>query len=500
MNTTFYRREETSDLKDLLWRLASQWKLILLTALIMAVLVCGAKHMSDVQRHKERLEAQEKNQQQQSLSKEERISSVLDSLPDEEVATVEYMLREQRWLNNQKEYIRESLFMKTDPTDQRELVLVYQLNADNNGDLPALVRDYYSFLSSDELAELLKQQIAPDAQNKAIRELLSVEGQKEGEVSLDIEGSGAAMCITVILPEETDAAEVEKTITSAFKDYSGELQTKHPHTLAFSSSEETRRYEPYNITRKTSAFNGINSMEKTLKDGKGNLSESQLEAFETISAIELEPVSSDDQDAADSLADNNKGEERKIGYSKKYALLGLILGGFLYVAAYVLLLMSRGCINSAVEAADTTGARLLGEVRYRDKDGLLYKLASSKLVDKIRYKGGSDTSQQIGDIVSSLEAVCENKGIKKISLLSFAGDSAGATKSVDELAAGLKMAGISAETENVADRIDEKSLIRKSDILLIISDATKKKVIKEAVDLCKMYNIDSVGSVFIREV
>ena len=151
MNNTYQQPETEINLKEVIWDLLSQWKAVLITALLMALLVCGAKHAKDVKAFNaaEALQDEAASEEQAGLTPEERIAAVLEALPEDEREQVEYVSEQAEMAESMREYLRDSIRMHTDPTNQRRLVQIYNLTANNRGDL-AILATIYSRMLQDE--------------------------------------------------------------------------------------------------------------------------------------------------------------------------------------------------------------------------------------------------------------------------------------------------------------------------------------------------------------
>ena len=129
MNNSTYQQPETLiNIKEIIWDVLEQWKAALIAALLMALLACGAKYAKDMRSYNAR-EAAEASKAETNISTEERIAAILEGLPEDGRATVEFMIEQNEWIETEKDYINNSILMNTNPTAQRTLTLTYYVEA-----------------------------------------------------------------------------------------------------------------------------------------------------------------------------------------------------------------------------------------------------------------------------------------------------------------------------------------------------------------------------------
>ena len=202
--------------RDIIWDLLSQWKAVLIVALIMAMLTSGAKYYKDINRYKDNLE-NSKNEQTSELPLDVQIDNILSALPEGDREAVEYMVQQQDWVNLMKDYINNSIYMKVDPVSQRTAVLDYYIDSHENDDsvLATLVYAYSSYASSEKIIEGIRDVIDPDIDSKYVSELVYAPVE-----NLHFDNGDAVLEVKIVIEEDTDANAIEKVITDAFTEYS----------------------------------------------------------------------------------------------------------------------------------------------------------------------------------------------------------------------------------------------------------------------------------------
>ncbi|MBR2674871.1 MAG: hypothetical protein IKE52_05395 [Mogibacterium sp.] len=499
MNNRNYQQQIIEiDLREVFWRLLSQWKALLLVAVLMAALVCAAKYSSDTKAYNAIIDAQTEETKIEELSAEERIENMLSDFSVSERETVEYVVHEKEWLAKQREYANKSVLMHTDPTNQRVLKQIYDLDMENSDDYPVLIRSFYAFARGDECAGRIKEYIEPGAENKYISELFYSYDSKK-EIEPELKGKGAALELNLVLPEDADADAVSAALSAAVTEYGRSMASHYPHSIALAEQKVVYVYHTDNTYKYTKTFNDINYFETAIKTAEGTLSAKQQEAVDTILSIKAEQESGNigEGAAAEGSADDVEEAEAALPaapvLSKKHSLLGFMLGLFIYAAAYVLMLIIKGNVSSSANAAAHTGARLLGEVYYEESPKGLMKLFRSRLVDKYRYRGKTDVEIQIDKISETVDAICEHSGAKAISLLNAYGD----CDIIEKLAEAFSAKGIAVDIVDVAGDFDEKTFLEEGNAVLAVGGDTKLSKLSQLMSLSADYERSVLGSVYL---
>lgn len=476
------------DFREILWDLASQWKAVLLVALIMSVLVCCGKHVKDMQSYEAEIQAAKEAAEQALIPPEERIESIMQALPDSERDVVNLIVSEKEWIAKEKEYISESIIMKTNSSNQRVLKLVYNIESADNSELPLLMHMYSSYVYSDEVVESIKPIISPDSKSEYIGELFY--NEEDESVDAEIGENTAVLGINMVLPEEVDARAVSDAITKAFFDFCNSIQSEHPHKVSCISEQVTHIYHKKNAERRMTIFNNINNLEAALKTSMASLTETQLAAVTAIMAIKAET------NAETEVISESDTSAEAPGFSKKYAVLGFILGALFYGFLYVVWLIMKGRVNNAADVTEYTKSRLLGEVYFENESSGIRRLFRSGAVNRYRRRGQGTEEDQLNRVLSATEASCEHRGIDGVTAVRTFGDMKEIGKAEDAVAA-IVNCGMISSLLDAGNVVDEKQLSNLKDVVLLVSESTDISVLNRIVSLCNEYEIKILGSVFI---
>lgn len=482
------------DFRELIYKLLSQWKAILIASVIMALLICGMKHTQDVRAYKAGQEAEKIAEQQASIPLDERIAEALAALPAEEREAVSFLAQEKIWINEQKDYFNNSVLMKTNPSNQRVLKMVYEITGEDAAVMQGLLHNYSLFLYSDEVCEAIKPYIAPEADNKYISELFYEEVDDE-ETKTEISDKNVIFDINLVLPESADADEITAALDNAIRTYCSKTQPEYHHSIKKMGADDVHLYHKKNVDSRNSMFSNVNNIQNNLRNSEAYLTESQIAAWTGINAMLSE---------AEKAEDNAKIVKAAVaapGYSKKYALLGFVLGAFLYAFVYVVILILSGVTVSAASLKNITGSRLLGEAYYDNKAAGLKKLFHSKLVNKIYHRNTEECDRNIVKMKASIDAACKHKNIEHLSYIDLTGEES-KNSAPDVFAAVIKGSPekiSSIKIDDADDQFSEGALLKIENAVLVAGNKTKAATLSKIISLCHEYDINLLGSMYIAE-
>lgn len=490
------------DPKAIVWGLLSQWKAVVIVSIAMALLVCGYKYHKDVETYHAEIDAQKERAELAKLSVEERIGKVLESLSDEEKTPVLYITREQEWIDEQKKYLNNSILMHTDPTNQRVLKMVYDIDSDEDN-LQIVTDSFSDYLKGEAFANAVLPYIDPSARCDYIGDLFyrdddQSDNIKSGETS-------SLLKVNLVLPEEADANAVSKAVSKEIEKYSKQLNQKHQNSVSLASEEVAHIYNKSNVLLRMKMYESINLIDDIINDTTATLNEGQKAAIQSINTIKREASKASEADIVENSSDNEITnavyEIPAPEWSKKYAILGGFLGLLAYASIYIAALVMNCNISNVSNVENYTDERLLGEVYYDSERTGFSKLLHSKIVERFRYREKEFSKEQISRIVDSVEAICKHRGIRQLALIDM-------TKSTDAVTSNeiirtmseiINDRGINTAVVLETEGFNEKRLLDIDTIMLIVSAYTKSTAIEKMLSLCKNYDIINIGSVYLTE-
>ena len=190
----------------------------------------------------------------------------------------------------------------------------------------------------------------------------------------------------------------------------------------------------------------------------------------------------------------------KPGISKKFALVGFVLGIILYAIVYILYCGLKGNITSPEQTERYSNSRLLGEIYYKGTHKGLKGLLNSSIVNGIRCRGKKDTAKQISYITSTIDAVCRKNDAAKVTAMCLPGISAEDHAVIRELEASIKKKGVDLEIIDVDFATVEEKLLSIDFVVCVANEESKAADLINLASLLKSYDTKIIGNVFIQGV
>ena len=510
MNNQSYKQQEiVIDIKDILWKLLSQWKAILLVSIVTALIVCGTGYLKDMRAYKAQQMADAEARKQSSLPAGDRISDLLEALPEEDREAVQELIREREWLSDQREYLRESIYMNLDAADQIMVVQPFEIKVSDYAIAPLLSKSYEMYVMDEDFAKALVDSVSPENDYKYVSELLTYNVTEKSNTNLD--NGRVVFSVSVKIPYDADPDSVAEDVKKNIEKYSQDLKSKYSHEINDLEYSVSRSYGYDMSNRQNTVLYWINNMDNTIKNAEQSLSEQQKMTIDAIMKIKdsVDTVDNEEDlsgntvenDSADDSENGVENEPKAPAINAKKAVTGFALGLLLYAGIYIVLIIMGGTVNSALCAGCYTGTRLIGEVYYNETPTLLGRLLRSNLIEKYHYKEKADTNAQIGRITESLAAVCSHAGTKTLTIMDCIGAvDINASGIISSIVAETEKKGIESNTIDVSETIDENMLLDSEKAVIMVGDCTKTTTIRSLMTLCHEYDIKTLGSAYIAKM
>ena len=482
------------DLKDLMWKLLMQWKAILLVCIAMALLVPGLKYAKDSNAYKTAIADKKKAEEEVSKPAEERIDAALKLLPADQREDVLFVVQQQDMVSVQKDYLNNSILLNIDPTSQRQLSFKFVLKSETGTDMRTLADAYSTCIRRTGSLESLREIISPDTGLEYINELVNT----KNENILAGDAESAIYTVIITLPDNADADRIIELIDSEISDFHDEISSNvGDHSILKANIEDRSVFNKDIIERRTNLTNSINNLNNSIDAAKGKLSAEQQAAYKAIVAIKQS--SNAVQEAASGNGDS-ASDSQKPGFSKKYAVLGFLLGAFLYAGIYVVMLIFKKVVSSANTAQIYTGTRILGEVYRKTEPKGLRWLLTSDMVARWRYKDKLDTDKQVSALADTVDAVCAHHGIDKLTMI-LSGVEDGFGDIIDRIVTACSSEGNKKSVDLInADTMDEKALGAVKNAAYVICSKSKVDNLGRLMSLVKDYDVAPLGTVYLEEL
>ena len=488
MNNRYVPREIEIDLIEVIWRLLAQWKAILIIAIAFAVLMPSVMYIKDNRAYLAALK--EKTENVTKLADiDQTIEIILSGLEEADRPAVEQAVINDDIIAAKQDYLFNSLLVNLNTDEAGSLSIGYVfLGVDDVSLQNALINGYISSVGGDKALKTIMKAMGVDSQLRYITELISVSGSADKDMA-------GVVTVTVTNPDKSNGEAVIDAVNKIM------MWTNKSLSKSVTAHRIKRIYvnrasaNPDTVAAaKSAAYNDLYNLQNVQRGHTGTFTEDQKIAYDEIKTLKTDAAktgtSSDKTDAA-------KRELMPPEISKKYAMVGFILGIILYAVLFFAWLVLRHRIDNAVAAENYIGTRLLGSFFYQKKrKGILSFLLYTKAITKYRYGNEMDLSAQADKISEEINASCENKRIENITLLQLLGDQV-AQAFVVAVADKLKIAN---EIICADPSVDSNALAAKNHVVIFVENDTKVQTLDATLSLCLDYNIEKIGTVFVGRV
>jgi len=384
-----------------------QWRGILVCGLIFAVLIAGAKYMTSG-----------------GTTTTPAVSA--DTLTEDQEKAVKDAYTTYQEISYYEEFVENSPYMKLNPNNLTKIGLQYYVVSES-GNAADILSQYMFYANSAEYAEKIIEGTDLDIAPAYYNTLIFVEVPEVQEE----DSSSKVLNITLILPEGGDAGSLKTAATEAIEEYQP-TGVAEDYELTLISSVVTVTNDTNVLTNQNTYSTALRNLRAAYAAAIGVFTAAQTEALNEL-------ISGDDAEV-DTAAATTTSTARV--FSKKFAVLGFILGVFIYLGIYVLKVVfgkKIGDYDSNVTGeneVDTLGVLL---VPARKK---WYSfLSRDKILCGLFYKKERNEKKQIANIASKLEFALKNNDDKKITLIQV-GDELVSSESIDNFVAYAKEKGL----------------------------------------------------------
>ncbi len=422
-------KERIITVADLLREIGRRIWIVIVLVVIFAILLGGYKYYSD-----------RKSAQNKEASSEE--VAVDTSLDKEEQAAVNNVLVAQANMDEQQNYVDNSVLMQIDPFDESTVVLQYHVDVPDGEDAEMysqdLMKSYEGYINNGALAASIVDEGYP-LEVQYLGELLSYASDFETEEDSDAAVTGVAVPtsttfdLKIIQVDEDAAEELADLIVKDLESYTKVLDDSvGEHNLVLVDRSYSRVVDNSLRTYKYDRINSISTMEERIEELETDLSSTQLEYLQ-------QREDQKESAAADNAEETGASAASSVHISGRYIVLGAVIGLILALLYIILAYVLRGRINTANDIRYLYNLRVLGELRTASgEDGKALRKRHIRI----------SPQQQIDLAVANLKDACQEKGIQNL-LFSGSGRLEQDRKLADQLGEALRGYGI--KTEYVAD-------------------------------------------------
>lgn len=434
------------DLIAFLWRLAEQWKLILLVGLMAGVLVSAGKFVKDSRAYA--------SATQEELT-EEDIGDIEKELKPEERDAVDGAVQLKLQNDALEEYTESSLLFDIDPYHEQAVLFLYEIKGTDEESSTVMAQKLSAEMSSTEAMKQIAKAIHFKRDPSLIRETITIElSTSDPRLMHSQLDSCVIKAVGKVAPSIGEASYI-KAMEDTMNSIIEESEYSKNTTLLYKKIDTVVDTELWD--KQATALEKLRINRTTLDGLITAFLDEQKKVYEDKVK---EAVGENDK------SDKSDDEESEItveapSFSAKYACLGIFMGIFLYACAlFVYIILSK---KVREENASGVFARdKIISIRLEDgspAQGLWGKLLCDPFVRKIRLRKALPLEEQIRNAAAQIKILTKHSSesgiIKGNEAIMLAMKSLAARHSsvATEIASELKKYGIRLDesTVNVAD-------------------------------------------------
>ncbi len=418
-------KERIITVADLLREIGRRFWIVVVLMVIFAVLLGGYKYYRD----------------SRSAQKSESSTEVVvenGSLSQEEAEAVDNVMVAKANMDEQQNYVNNSVLMQIDPFNESTVILQYHVEVPDNEDAEMysqdLMKSYEGYINNGALAAGLVDEGYP-LEVQYLGELLSysVETESGSEEDLSLYGlTGAASTtfdLKIIQVDEESAQELADLIVKDLESYTDVLNDSvGEHSLVLVDQTYSRVVDSPLRTYKYDRVNNINTMAEKIEEMEADFSSTQLEYLQQRE---------EQKETASTGTENETIESASasVHISRRYVILGIVIGFILACVYIILAYVLRGRINTSNDIRYMYNLRVLGELRTAYGKG-------GKAIRKRHVR--IPPEKQLDLLVANLKDACHENGVQKI-LIGGSGKLEADQELAQNLKEALKAYGIQAE-------------------------------------------------------
>lgn len=385
--------EVVVDIRDMLAELVRKLWFIVILVVIGAVALGGFKFYKD---------------SKSAHAGNATTSSAQTKLTSAEKAKVDVYVGMKKQLDDQMEYLDNSIYMSLDPYNFYKTDMQYYINSSDASKGTDLMYAYQYYILKGGLVSDLYQE-DDSIKTAYLQEIITVD-KVEGTDNLQRN----VMNVSVYGKTKEDAENLADRVQKLLEKYQSVVSgSVGAHTLAFVNASTELQSDSNIANTQTNNLNNVLNLEDNADKTKAELSSDQLSIAEKQiqKASEKETKANIEKDADSSKKSDTQQETVKVHFSKKYLVVGAGAGFILAIILILLKYLLSNTMKGAHDLQRMQGLNYLGSVSLKKKNVL--DVAANKLFGREPILN-EQVEQKL--VESKLESCCKNHEISSAAL------------------------------------------------------------------------------------
>ena len=469
-----FQKDKLISIKDLWEEIIRKFWLIIILAIAGAVVLGGYKYLSD-------------KREAETAEDVEELSDLEDNLSEEEMNEVNNILRLKEDVQQQQEYLDNSVLIQINAYDESRVDLQYRIS-DAQGNEQDILNAYESYVGSGALAADLQEK-GVDLEVQYINELISFENSDISVNSSDntlLFGSATNTFDVIVIHKDQESCEtLAQSVSECIESYQTQLsELIGTHGLSLLDQSYSRVVDTDIRNYKVDRTNNLISAQDTIESLTEELNASQTTVLDQY------------EQQAEAESEEGSQTEAEAGISKKYVAAGGLAGIVLAILIIVIWYALRDTVNSARDVQRVYNIGILGELEITKSRNIFLKLWYS-ITGKTKRKVPFAEAVQI--LSTKVRMFCRKNDIKKVLIIGYPGMQ-GKDDWASELSSFLKDSGIRSEiAENVlySSAVMEKLMEYEHVILVERLRHSRYSDMVDEVRLCLEQNVSIEGAIVL---
>lgn len=471
--------EYTVNIREVVFRLAEQWKCMLICAIIIAL----ALNMAMYIRRAKAATASVDNFNAVAARTDEEILSTLSEDDRDLVKSVYDMSLAMKEI---EEFVQESPVMKVDVYQAREIQLTWLIEADaeNRRDI---VDAYDAKLRSKAVSERIAASTnkGTDLDASRVQSLIYTKG-------INNNNSRGILTVVMAIDGQTDESEMQEAIINAVNGIHSDLNNAEmSHTLKLVSADTVTVFDSYYANVQEEAYRRVHDYNARITNLRNNFTSAQNTAYSGLLERDQAQANLNKDDAPDDI--------KVPMFDKMILLLGFLFGAIIYSMCYLLYVFIGKHIQDTEALKKESGISTLGEWHSKSRySGVL----QDRYFYNIHHRRNLDRTESLSNIEETLVNICKHNNIGNVVFALCSNFTDMQSSFIKDVSEEIAEKGISNSCLQSIRReqksMSDKEILKSEGVILVIDgDKTVLGDLDMVHEKSSMYNVPIVGSILL---